>query len=574
MADYSETTFRTTLASFWNPNNTDAMGRLIREWDTGVIPPGVTIERDFKIECNPQYAALGHIKFGQTSVASLVRYREKQTSFDSIINGLRSIRSVTPTIRAIYGVSKKNFSQFGESREEKGIVLMVERIPVESEGTLDTWVVQLSNKAINSHRLLSLAMQVNYLYTLLIQEGFVANPQIVSKLHVIRVQDDATVSCFGKEIKTFGYVPFLINSMELEKADTSEKIDDPKRRDPKVILSYVLDMASIKDAPVAAITDKIRGQLDMYDFSTPGQVYIDIAPELVSTRKNETLSCIAAQCQNANAVYQILTGYESFMKTQAAAHLEFFDRTKGTIPSDIASVVAQTRRYIIWRYYHDDEWTRYRSADIDAYLTQDEKSALASTMDFAPRGDVWILQQKYIGELPSILEANEKVCSSKTKTNSKGECSRPIRTKSEGKLPSDIGSTQVNVQLMFDSLAYDIKMSKADFSSFDVDLGEPTVVRFVDARDGVYIDIDGYQWTYDDLQKQGYDPYTYRTMSGSSLKESSSPDTVLISSDYGMIPVPTDNVVVFDRNDSGVLGSQLNAAIVLSLIATLSAGDL
>lgn len=349
---------RQILAKFWNPNLTDAVRRLLQEWDSDGLPSAVTVERDYDVPCSTEYQAYGHIRIGDTVIADIYRYVELPSNLDEMIKGLRSVREVNPSARTIYSLAAHSLvtatdRAFGVT--DPGHVLLVERVPLDQGSAyeeskdhpfrkvslevptpsgsmlLRDWVQTLPGTVGGAYQLLSVSLQLDNLFNLLVETGFDGNLESIAYTHVVPVNTNATVSCYGVEIATYGSVPFLTNCLHLKRGPAHDSI-----RDPRAILRHVLSMAIVMESPVAKIILPIRNSLDTRSFTSPLDTYIEFAPSLASTSeqkraaKTVSLSCRSSICEDADTLYDQLRQISSLRVPETSPTLHgrsFTDRS-------------------------------------------------------------------------------------------------------------------------------------------------------------------------------------------------------------------------------------------------------
>lgn len=554
---YSEAEFKRVLSQNWNPHTVDVMKRLLQEWDSQGLPTNVTVQEDFKTPCKPEYVAHGHVLVGQEIVADAYLYKELPAHLVENAQALRSVREVLPTLRFIYGKAEnhlRNTLIAGEG-EHKGHLILTERVPQPSHGTLGEWVTKLSDNVPGLNRLLAFALQLDYLWTLLIEEGFDGNLDALTDVQAIKVDSEAVVTCYGADIKTHGYMPFVTNTLRLRKGEPTEAA-----KDPRAILKYVLNMTVLKSAPVAELATNVRKSLDTIDFTSPLKAYFGISSYLPA-EGGKPLSCKAIYCADTNTLYNILKG--KGVEQQAARHLEFFQRAEGAFPKEVQELVDEMKRYLTWRYYHDEAWAATRVEDIDAYL-MDAKAAGAVSVPVPQVSQIQGYQKLYADTLPQLIKNNLEACRATSET--KG---RPFTKE-------DIGNTDLNVHITHDML-----MSGVDtvgFATFPFGSETLTVTGYNADDDGdmfYRLNVNGQEEYVSDTELQaryGYNPYINIVVSGADVQPTQDVDSVMVwyqgqNSRYGM-----SGLTVYPKGpcdiDSDVT-HHLNAIVILSLMPNL-----
>lgn len=587
MALYSEDEFKSTAIQFWNPHTVDAINQVLQKWDDEGLPEEAIMEIDYDVPCEPTFEAHGYIKYKQTIIADAYRLKELPADLDVLSKALRSVREVTPSIRTVYGSATRNLASFGGEvtlqtpkkklkvpshivREEEvkvpltpGSVVLVERVPPGTQGTLGQWIQKLPGNITSAYQVLSVALQLDNLFKLIVAGGLDGNLKAIVDTNIITVPSATTINCYGQEISTYGYIPYLTNSLRLKQGSHHTSIQDPL-----AVIRYVLSLALALDAPVAGYISPIYGQLDVHDFSSPLKSYLEFAPSLVPTAHVATtsLTCSASTCPNATAIFNRLVGREKFLHRRTQQHLQFFERAEGSYPKEVEQLVEATKRYLTWRYYHDKELAENRTPQLDKYLT-DVKAAAASTIPLPQVGKIWSLHNLYVDTLPGQLQDNLNACKFQIEASGKGS-SREALAGARPVTPSDLGNPTVNVQAKIPTLARTIKAS-----------GPQTIngVRLLKVssqrgRDQFTVEKEGKQHTYSPEQlKEVFNitPYTYITVSGANLFPKGPSGMVTLVTPEGDKVVNMSDLRVYPSNTcttSHELIHHLNALIILGLM--------
>lgn len=557
MAVYNENEFKVLLRQFWNPNTVEAMGRIIMEWDSNGLPPGVTVEDDNELQCDIRYDAYGQIKYGNEIVASIYRYGKISETIDVLINKINNVRKITPTLRVIYGVGTDGgyFSKFADATPGK--VVLMERVPVQSMGTIEEWVSTLPGDASSAYALISLAYQINYLFDLLVMEGFNGDLDALADVQVIEVPKNSTIECYDKEIQTYGVMPFLVNTLRLK---IDKRVDDVP---VTAILNHVLSIASTSDSKIADVINPIRRRLDTIDFTVLLNGYLEIAPDLVVDQESadrEILTCTQFTCKDAAFIYNMLKGKNQFLTILAQKHIEFLNRARtGNYDPEIEDLVRDMTSYLIYKYKTQPSGAGTipeikRQFEL---IQQPQQSVLKIDKEdkLPPQppsiDKIWLYEQKYQQLLTQNFNADKEECTLV-----------PIPF-----TDAHFNNSKVNAKVVFDSLKYDIEMNKREGKTFTIKTKDKLISLVGVNKDG-YITSEGKQLTAGDLYSLGYDVYHYSVISGSDISKGPQPDTATVTTDRGPIVIPIANIGVYDSNCSNGRSSKLiNTYILLTLMA-------
>ena len=531
-----------TRLQFWNPAAVDAIGRLLKNWDINGLPEGVVVQEDIE-GCDSNYSMYGHILYDTTTVADIYHFKTPPTDLDQIITKIYRVRNESPSIRVIYTIAEDHLTAFDQSKI--GHIVTAEAIPPNDQGLVGDWIQTLQSGEMN--KLLSVGIQLNWLLSLLIQEGFTTQVDILKSTHILSVDEDAGIAVYDRKIKTYGNVPFIADSTKLQIGTTSIEAKNARK-----VINFLLDIAIATDAPLAAEARQLKSTVATTDFNDPIEGYLKLGDLEFNT--GTVLGCDETACKDVNQLYGLLQGVSKHYHDKSGIHVDFFKRLEqGNIPSDVKLVADEVATYITWKYYHDSIWSSNRSTQIDAYM-KDAKAATADSVPKPSHSKIEALYQQYVVNLGKVVAQVEDACTGVTSSNKPG---RSFQSQDEG-------DGKINVQVVYDALAADILEAKRKGQSF---------LKYTDVKigsDGQTLYVDKYgSHTADELRQVDMEPIAVEMVTGKDVKVSDS-NEVLVKTSKGLLGVNPASLTVYAPTEVCSLQPNIiqytNALILLSLM--------